>query len=80
MVTNRKKSKIVNVSRDITVYLNLNNDIAIRQRKDWPEERDDPFIFIPIYRVRALIERLDEILIEAQDVEKPKILRKLLVG
>jgi len=60
-----EEGKVVNPARETVVYLNHNNDVVIRQRKDWPNEQDDPFLIIPLYRVRALIDRLDALLLEA---------------
>lgn len=57
------KEKVVNTARDTVVYLNYENDVVIRQQKLF--EEDDPFLVIPLYRVRALIDRLDALLLEA---------------
>ena len=59
--------KIVNQARETVVYLNADNDVVIRQRKNWPDEQEDPFPVIPLYRVRALIDRLDTLLLEAHE-------------
>jgi hypothetical protein len=59
--------KIVNQARETVVYLNPDNDVVIRQRKNWPDEQEDPFLVIPLYRVRALIDRLDALLLEAHE-------------
>ena len=60
-----KDAKVVNEARETIVYLNTNNDVVIRQRASYPDEQEDPFLVIPIHRVRALIDRLDALLLEA---------------
>ncbi|WP_158929125.1 hypothetical protein [Acidisphaera sp. S103] len=60
-----KDAKVVNEARETVVYLNTENDVVIRQRKNWPDEQEDPFLVIPLYRVRALIDRLDVLLLDA---------------
>ena len=60
-----KDAKVVNEARETVVYLNTQNDVVIRQRKNWPDEQEDPFLVIPLYRVRALIDRLDALLLDA---------------
>jgi len=62
--------RVVNQARETVVYLNPANDVVIRQRMDWPDEQEDPFLVIPVYRVRALIDRLDALLLEAHQNEK----------
>lgn len=57
-----KEAKVVNEARDTAVSLNTDGDMVIRQRRSWPDEQDDPFLVIPLYRVRALIDRLDALL------------------
>lgn len=58
-------AKVVNEARETAVYLNTGGDVVIRQRANWPDEQEDPFLIIPLYRVRALIDRLDALLLEA---------------
>ncbi len=58
-------ARVVNEARETVVYLNTKNDVVIRQRADWPHEEEDPFLVIPLYRVPALIQRLDALLLEA---------------
>lgn len=57
--------KIVSEAKETVVYLNKDCDVVIRQRKNWPDEQEDPFLVIPLYRVRTLIDRLDTLLLEA---------------
>jgi hypothetical protein len=67
-----KEAKIVNEARETVVYLNTGNDVVIRQRANFGDD-DDPFLVIPLYRVRALIDRLDALLLQAHtgdDVER----------
>ena len=66
------EAKVVNAARDTVVYLNPNNDIVIRQRREYPEENEDPFLVIPLYRVRTLIDRLDALLLEAHKTTDDK--------
>ena len=66
-----KAAKVVNEARETAVYLNSNGDVVIRQRKNWPDEQEDPFLVIPLYRVRALIDRLDALLLEAHEESGP---------
>lgn len=63
--------KVVNQARETVVYLNADNDVVIRQRANYPDEPEDPFLVVPIYRVRALIDRLDALLLEAH-TSKPE--------
>jgi len=63
------EGKVVNQAREIVVYLNPNNDVVIRQRADWPHEQEDPFLVIPLYRVRTLIDRLDKLLLDAHEIK-----------
>ena len=65
------QEKVVNAARETAVYLNADGDVVIRQRKDWPDEQEDPFLVIPLYRVRALIDRLDALLLEAHAASGP---------
>ena len=65
------EERVVNSARETAVYLNEAGDVVIRQRADWPDEREDPFLVIPLYRVHALIDRLDALLLEAHDSSGP---------
>ena len=65
-----EEAKVVNEARETAVYLNPRNDVVIRQRANWPDEREDPFLLIPLYRVQALIDRLDALLLEAHRTEQ----------
>ncbi len=60
-----KAAKVVNEARETVVYLNPEGDVVIRQRKNWPNEQEDPAVVIPLYRVRALIDRLDIVLLDS---------------
>jgi hypothetical protein len=62
--------RVVNEARETAVYLNPQNDVVIRQRANWPDENEDPFLVIPLYRVQALIDRLDALLLEAHRNER----------
>ncbi len=62
-----RATKVVNEARETAVYLNTDGDVVIRQRRSWPDEQEDPFLVIPLYRVRALIDRLDALLLEAHE-------------
>ena len=64
-------AKVVNEARETAVYLNSGGDVVIRQRKNWPDEQEDPFLVVPLYRVRALIDRLDALLLEAHEESGP---------
>ena len=63
--------KVINQARETVVYLNTDIDVVIRQRASYPDEPEDPFLVVPIYRVRALIDRLDALLLEAH-ASKPE--------
>lgn len=64
-------TRIVNPAIETAVYLNSGGDVVIRQRADWPDETEDPFMVIPIHRVKALIDRLDALLLEAHPKSSP---------
>lgn len=57
---------MVREARETVVYRNSAGDVVIRQRKDWPDEQDDPFMVIPLASVRTLIRPLEALLTEAQ--------------
>jgi hypothetical protein len=59
-------ARVVNEARETVAYLNPMNEVVIRQRADWSSETQDPVLVIPLHRVRALIERLDALLLEGQ--------------
>ncbi len=66
-----KNEKVVNAARETAAYLNTEGDVVIRQRADWPNEQEDSCLIIPLYRVRALIDRLDALLLEAHAAPCP---------
>ena len=54
---------VVRETRDTAAYLNGDGDVVIRQRMTYGLEQEDPALVIPIQRVRALIERLEQLLV-----------------
>lgn len=59
--------RIVRPARETAAYLNSDGDVVIRQRREWPDENEDPFLVIPIHRIPALINRLDRLMLDANN-------------
>lgn len=56
---------VVTQARTTAVYLGADGDVVIRHPRNWPHEEEDPFVFIPMHSVPALIARLHVLYKEA---------------
>jgi hypothetical protein len=59
------EEKVQHELRAVGVYLNTSGNILIRQRADWPNERDDPFIVLSRDAADRLAKRLRELVAES---------------